>query len=350
MKKSLLFFTAVILFTVTTAFAREDQPFHSKNFPLSAIHTANVSTNGGSISINGSATGEARVEMYVNPNGGSIKTKTPEEVQRIQQILDENYDIVIREEGGVLTASAKLKEGKKWTRNTGMSISFQLYVKRDTKVQLKTSGGSLQVSELDGPVNGKTSGGSIKLSALKSNEIKLSTSGGSIKAENCSGNLQLATSGGSIQLEALEGTINASTSGGSINMEELKGNISTSTSGGSVKANNVEGTLKTSTSGGSMHLKKISGNLDASTSGGSMSVSMHEVKDYVKLSSHGNISLELPKAKGYMLDIRGRKIETNVKEFNGEYDKEKQMTGTVGQGGAEITVRSSGKVEIDFNY
>lgn len=325
MKKLLfVFLFGVMLFSNNLLADDNDSPLLSKNFNASAINKVNVATAGGSIKVYGEANNEATVEVYVHPNSRPDK-EWPKE--RIQKTLDENYDLLIKEEGGMLTVSAKMKEGINWTKDNGLSISFVVNVKPATDVQVKTSGGSLQLRNITGAVAGKTSGGSIKISGLKNDNINLSTSGGSIKAEDCSGKLSLKTSGGSLRLEQLDGIIDARTSGGSI------------------KGNAVKGTLTTGTSGGSVNLKDIAGNLEASTSAGSMKVSMKEVKDYVRLSNSGNVSLEVPKG-GYNVDIRGRKINNNIKDFRGEFDSEKSMKGTIGNGGGEINIRSSGRVEI----
>ncbi len=345
MKKCLLaFLSGMILFSVNLSADDHDSPFLSKSFNAASINKVTVSTAGGSIKVYGGANNEATVEMYVLTNGWPRKDWSKE---RIQQTLDENYDIIIEEKGGVLTASAKRKEGIQWSSDNGLSISFVVNTKPNADVEVRTSGGSLQLHNITGTVEGKTSGGSIKISKLRNEHIRLRTSGGSIKAEECSGNISLKTSGGSIHLEELQGTIDAKTSGGSIRLEGLNGTINAKTSGGSIEGNSIKGTLITGTSGGSVHLKDIAANLEASTSAGSMKVSMEAVKEYVRLKTSGSVSLEVPRG-GYDVDIHGRRINNKTTDFRGEFDSEKSMKGTIGTGGAEINIRSSGRVEIRF--
>ncbi len=347
MKKLLVSLLAGVILFTGNLFAdnKEDKAFISKNFPVASINKIAVSTSGGSVRVYGEAKHESVVEVFVLPGNGHKKNLTNEEIQKI---LDDNYDLNITVDGGVLNVSAKMKNGIKWNNNNGLSISFNFTVAPKTDIEMSTSGGSIQVHKITGSVDGKTSGGSIKISDLKNDNINLATSGGSIKAEDCSGNITLKTSGGSIKLESLDGTITAQTSGGSLDLEDLNGVVSAKTSGGSIKVDKMKGTLTTSTSGGSVHIKGMSGNLEASTSAGSMKVHMHEVKDYVKLNNNGSVSLELPKAKGYKIDIRGNKIKTNIAEFKGEFDSEKSMNGITGAGGPEITIRSSHRVEVEM--
>ncbi len=346
----------------------ENMPFITKKFPAASINNVEVTTAGGSIQVTGEAKDEATVEVFIYQGNrsivnGIVQDRWPDE--KIQKVLDEYYDLNIKVADGKLMIEAKRKDGAQWSKDNGLSISFKINVGKETVTKLKTSGGSLRLSKLSakqeistsggsikidevtGPINGKTSGGSIQISD-SGNDIDLSTSGGSIEASECSGTLTLRTSGGSLKLEKLNGIIQASTSGGSIKMKALKGNITSTTSGGSVRAEDVEGTLTTSTSGGSMELKKISGNLKASTSAGSMKVSMENVSEYVRLSNNGNISLELPKAKGYNVKIKAKKIQTDVKDFKGSFESDKQMVGTIGAGGPEITVSATQRVELEL--
>ncbi|MCH5716769.1 hypothetical protein [Niabella hibiscisoli] len=94
--------------------------------------------------------------MYVTPNNwGDRKTKS-----EIQQILNEYYDIDLRSQAGILTATAKRKNVK-WSNKTSLSISFIVYSSNQVNADIRTSGGSLNVQNIEGEVTGRTSGGSI---------------------------------------------------------------------------------------------------------------------------------------------------------------------------------------------
>ena len=326
------------LFTVRANEQQKD-PYMTRTFPASSIRAVEASASGGSITINGDAGSQATVEVFVSGNKLSD--------ERIKELLEENYSIDIKVEGGKLYAVAKsINRITNWNQQ-GLSISFKISVPKQVNSNLHTSGGSIHIANLSGAQDIKTSGGSLTVENVSGN-IAGTTSGGSINVTNSSDNINLKTSGGSITARDCSGKINLKTSGGSVKMSQLDGTIDASTSGGSITADNVRGTLKTGTSGGSVKLSGISGNVDAKTSGGSMNVEMESVSDYVKLSNSGNTNLSLPAGRGYNLKIRANKIETSgLKDYRGNVES-RSMDGTVGNGGPEIDVRTSQRVNLTF--
>jgi DUF4097 and DUF4098 domain-containing protein YvlB len=318
------------------------EAYLTKRFPVASITKIDVVTAGGNIEMNGMATQDAIVEVFVSPNSSLVKLTA----EKIQAILDEHYELDIKVENGVLTAYAGRKEGSKWSSRTGLSISFRITAPNTVDGLANTSGGSIELREISGTLKFNTSGGSIRVEKA-SGSFTGKTSGGSIQISGSKDYIDLSTSGGSIKAEDCSGTITLRTSGGSIKLDDLSGVITAKTSGGSVRANDVTGTLHTSTSGGSMILEDISGNLDARTSGGEITVEMDAVKDYVRLSNSGSVNLVVP-AGGYNLNLEGRKIETpELKNFNGSFES-KNINGTLSDGGPELKVKSSNRVSLSF--
>ena len=345
MKKTLVLFVSLLLCAnlyVNNAFGQGKIPTVTRNFSASSIKGVDVSTSGGSITVNGHTGSEAVVEVFASPN--NLRGNWSDE--RIKQTLDENYILDIKLEGGVLYALAKPKNNMNWTR-AGLSIAFVISVPQQVNSNLRTSGGSIKINNLSGIQDFSTSGGSLTLGHL-SGKITGKTSGGSITLTDSGDDIDLKTSGGSITARDCRGNISLKTSGGSLKMDNLDGNIQATTSGGSITANKIKGSLKTGTSGGSVRLNGISGNVDAHTSGGSMTVDMESVSEYIKLSNSGNLSLSLPSGKGYNLKARASKIETSgLKDFSGSMDN-KSIDGTVGRGGPQVELKSSNRISLKF--
>jgi len=319
---------------------QEKAPFMTQTFSASAINAVESSTSGGSLTLTGDAGSKATVEVYVSRDNWSD--------EKIKQVLDDNYTLDIKVVNGKLCAVAKQKKSfSNWNNNQGLSISFKISVPKQVDSDLKTSGGSIQISNLAGSQNFKTSGGSLTTDNV-TGSISGATSGGSISVTNSKGNIDMATSGGSITAKNCNGAINLATSGGSLNLSNLSGNINAATSGGSITANNINGTFTTATSGGSVNLDDIAGNLDAKTSGGNMNVRIISAKDYVKLSNSGNLNLRLPAGKDYNLTVKANNIETSgLQDFRGDSNS-RSIEGTTGNGGTEINVKSSQRVRLVF--
>jgi len=336
--KRVLFISILVCANLLTV--RANDPFITHTFPASSLREVEAITSGGSITVNGDAVSEAVVEVYVSRDKWSA--------EKIKETLDENYTIDIKVENGKLYAVAKPKiVNLNWNRQ-GVNISLKIIIPRQTNSNLRTSGGSIHISNLSGSQDFTTSGGSLTVENV-SGDIVGKTSGGSITITNSNDNIDLRTSGGSITTKFCDGKIKLRTSGGSIHLSDLNGDIDVSTSGGSVTAKNIAGVLKTGTSGGSVKLDGISGSVEVKTSGGSINVTMESVSEYVKLSNSGNISLTLPAGKGYDMKVNAGKVETSglKKSFHGNMANN-SMEGTVGNGGPEIEIRTSQRASISF--
>ena len=314
----------------------DKEPYLTKSLSKETIKDVQVKTLGGSISVSGVNSSEAKIEVYVQPNNYK---SNPLSKAEIQKRLNEDYEFNIDVSNNTLTAIAKAKDRNMDWKNA-LNISFKVFVGENVSTDLhtsggsislikltgnqgfSTSGGSLHVNNVTGKIDGKTSGGSIHISNSK-NDISLNTSGGSIVANNCSGKIKLRTSGGSLKLK------------------DLKGDITANTSGGSINGNNIDGELISHTSGGSIHLDNMSGSLETSTSGGHIDVAITTLGKYVKIhNSGGNVDLQIPN-KGIDLDLSASRIRTDaLNNFSGTKDDD-EIKGKLNSGGVPVTVRSS---------
>ena len=87
-------------------------------------------------------------------------------------------------------------------------------------------------------VNVKTGGGSIDLSGT-TGTATLNTSGGDITAKNIAGNVKADTSGGSILMDTIRGDVDGDTSGGDVKLLQIDGKMRGNTSGGDVQVSLV---------------------------------------------------------------------------------------------------------------
>jgi hypothetical protein len=301
MKKLLfaLFVLAALISTTLIAFAQEvKKPFQVKEFKLSGRGNLITRTSGGSIQVNGSSGNEVKVTMYVTPASSSKKNEAPSAEALAQYTFD------IRQEGNTIYAVAERKD-KTWKKDNALNVSFDIEVPQQVASQLKTSGGSISLS-------------------------------------NVSGTQQAHTSGGSLNFNNVKGDTEARTSGGSINLSSYSGNLEATTSGGSINLEDASGTLKLSTSGGSIHLRQVSGDINAQTSGGSIQADVQQLGKYLTLeTSGGNVTATIPGGKGLDLDLAGNRVKTTVNNFNG-LAKDNQVKGRLNGGGIPVKLHTSG--------
>lgn len=218
-----------------------------------------LQTDSGSVTVTGSGASGARIVITSNRDD-------------LQSLF--NFDF--NSSDGLVQVTAR-KKTFQWFSN--VNLHFEVTVPSQTRLSIRTSGGSVKVTALEGEQDLRTSGGSIDASEIHGN-LTAHTSGGSVNIRDVTGDADLGTSGGGITVNSLNGSLQAGTSGGPIHIEGVTGRAVAHTSGGSIQAafargNNQGGEL--STSGGSIRASldpAANLDIDASTSGGSVSTDM----------------------------------------------------------------------------
>ncbi|MDZ7772646.1 MAG: DUF4097 family beta strand repeat-containing protein [Balneolaceae bacterium] len=281
-----------------------DEAYRVENFSLSGGGSLDVRTSGGHITVEGSDGDEIRVEMYVTQRG---KHLLPEDTDL------EDFDITIEQSGSRITATAEgSRNDWRFWRNNNLSISFVVYTPRDMQSTLRTSGGHITVSGLNG-------------------------------------RQEVRTSGGHLELNDLMGEVEARTSGGHIEIARFEGTMSARTSGGHISAENANGVIDLHTSGGHIELADVGGTVEARTSGGSIEADLDSINESVDLrTSGGHITITVPGDRGYNLALRGSRVRSQLTNFSGEVERD-EIDGSINGGGPQITARTSGgTVRLNF--
>jgi hypothetical protein len=186
-------------------------------------------------------------------------------------------------------------------------VQFTVEVPRTYPVDLRTSGGSLDVRDLKAWVRGKTSGGGI-------------------------------------HVQDVVGTVNVHTSGGGVSAERINGAANLSTSGGSIDASDSTGDLDVDTSGGGIRILNDDGKVDAHTSGGSIRAELHTNHGINLDTSGGSITLLLPSTAHGSIDAEtsGGNVTSNLPVTTTGTASSNHLRGTIGDGGAPINLHTSG--------
>jgi DUF4097 and DUF4098 domain-containing protein YvlB len=264
-------FALVFLPLNTAAFGGNIEDTIEKSFTVKPGGTLTVDTRRGSIEVEG--TSGSRVEVTV------IREARTNNREKAAEMF-EKFPVDFDQRGNDVFVTADYRENSAWKRfwnNLGNKFraKFIIKVPEVYNVDLKTSGGSITVGDLEGRVLSKTSGGSLNFDNI-AGDIDGRTSGGSVRIGEVYGDSKIHTSGGSITIDQARGTVDAHTSGGSISVHEVMGAIRAETSGGSVTAylsRQPEGPCRLTTSGGTVTVtmaEDIGVDLDARTSGGSV--------------------------------------------------------------------------------
>jgi len=213
----------------------------------------------------------------------------------------------------------------RWFRE--YDVRWNIRVPAHYNIDVKTSGGSIDLADLGGKVDAHTSGGWIKTGRI-AGPANLKTSGGSITVNGARGDVVAHTSGGSITIGETAGPVEAKTSGGSITISRTEGDVLAHTSGGNIRIEDASGAVSASTSGGSINARlsrQPRGDSRLSTSGGVVSVQLA-----------GNIGVELD------AHASGGGVQSDVPvTVLGKQDDD-SIRGSINGGGPKLVLRSSG--------
>lgn len=310
----ILVLVSLVLFTLSNGMAEVEETI-SKSFKVGAGGQLTLVSARGSIEVKTQTSNQLDVEILLKGESeAAIK----------------NLKIDFQHDGNDVTIEAQFeKERSFFDRNdwNRLKVRYLITVPEKYNVNLKTSGGSISVDDLEGKVVTKTSGGSLHFGNIHG-PVTGKTSGGSINLAGCVGKATIKTSGGSIRIGEVDGNVEAKTSGGSILIEKAKGTVLAKTSGGSIKVNEVMGTINASTSGGSV----------------TAHISRQPEGDCRLSSSGGSINVHLAEGIGVYLDAitSGGKVYTDFPvTLKGEI-KKNELQAKINGGGPELHLRTSG--------
>jgi DUF4097 and DUF4098 domain-containing protein YvlB len=279
-----------------------------KNLKLAPGGEFILNSDAGSVSVMGSS--EAGANIVVTANRDDV---------------DELFNFSFETTANAVRVTVRKKE--RFRHLSHLNLRFEVRVPVETRLDIRTGGGSVEASGTKGDAGLRTSGGSILASNVAGN-VDADTSGGSVHLREVTGSAHVETSGGGIHAEYLTGTLDAHSSGGPIHLERVDSDVRVDTSGGSIDITGAGGRVVAKTSGGSVNVAFSSGNAkggELETSGGSIRVA---------LDPSVNLNLDAGASGG---GVRASLPVTVVGRVSGSH-----LQGTIGKGGATLSLHTSG--------
>lgn len=267
MKFTPLFLAASLLALLPLSAHAKIERVVEKNFRVQPGGTLRVETQGGNVRVETSDEPTVKVVAQQIIKADSER-KADEILEKLQLVIEQSGE-------GVIATSKydKKPSGFRWGSWPPVQVNFVVTVPVRYNVSLKTSGGDISISDLDGKAQARTSGGNIELGKI-TGDVDASTSGGNVRLVEGLGAVKLHTSGGNVSVDRAVGATDLDTSGGDVTVGSVENTLNASTSGGNVTAG-IKGALKgdcyLDTSGGNVRAKvsrEAAFTLDASTSGG----------------------------------------------------------------------------------
>ncbi len=277
-----------------------------RTFSVPPGGTLRISTDGGNVRVETAADGSTVSVVAHEQIRASSETAADDLLKRL--------DLVIEQKGPDVIATAAYDRngfGFHFSAWPPVEVDFVVTVPRRFQADLKTSGGDVTVSDLDGTLQARTSGGNIEMGRI-GGAVDAFTSGGNIRLKAGGDAVRLSTSGGNIDLGAAAGPADVRTSGGNLVVIGIAGSLQARTSGGDITA---------------VFTRPLAADCSLSTSGG-------RVRATVPAGAHFYLNAETSGG-----DVRADGL--NIAPDDGRSGSER-LRGPVNGGGPGLRLRSSG--------
>lgn len=212
-----------------------------------------------------------------------------------------------------------------------VSISYELIVPADTRLNSHTGSGPQTVEGLHGQVEVESGSGSLNVSDI----------GDSVRAEAGSGDLHI---------DHVKGNVHAKTGSGSIHANDVAGGFEGSTGSGHITLEqSAPGSVRAETGSGGLDLRGVHGSLEATAGSGTISAEGDPAGSWNLHTGSGSVHLKLACSASFDLDARTSSGSISVSQpvtVQGTVGR-KQLHGQVHGGGVPVDVETgSGNIEI----
>lgn len=165
------------------------------------------------------------------------------------------------------------------SNNASSHHVFEITIPHDFNIELRSSGGSVSLTGLNGSFSGRTGGGDINISQT-TGEADIKTGGGEVHVSNSHLNGSVSTGGGTVRIEGVSGDFKGYSGGGPVIVSKGGGTTVTRAGGvniiamGSGSGNGVGATAvsATSSNGAATAGASPGGIVTVSTAGGALSI------------------------------------------------------------------------------
>jgi DUF4097 and DUF4098 domain-containing protein YvlB len=206
-----------------------------------------------------------------------------------------------------------------------ISISYEIRVPAQTRLDAQTGSGDLGVSGVQLDVTGKTGSGNIRAEDI-GGKVELTAGSGEVELRNAKSGARLTSGSGTVRAEGVAGPIRASSGSGGVRLEMVGlGDVEATSGSGNIMVHGAKGAVRGSTGSGDVEAK------------GDPQGEWH------LRTGSGNVTVELPPGAGFELDAHSGSgtIQTNREITVQGTLSRRDIHGRSGSGGPLVELRTS---------
>jgi len=216
------------------------------------------------------------------------------------------------------------------TAQRAVTVSYQVRVPANTRVQAVSDSGATSVRGVSGTVVVRTQSGAIELMQL-GDATEVTTGSGSVAIDGVGGALTVTTSSSGVVGRSLRGDVHVRTGSGSVEAE-LSG----------------EGNADVETSSSAIRIIGVRGALRVSTQSGRVSVSGVPNRSWTAYSGSGSLEIAIDSSSSFSLGAMtgSGSVSVDGATVQGSVSK-REVSGDIGAGGPLVRVSSrSGSIRV----
>lgn len=234
-------------------------------------------------------------------------------------------DLTLEETDGGVRVATDFRERR---GSTSTAIDFDVRVPSVFNVAIKSMGGGVSITGVEGEFTGKTMGGALELTDLRGS-LRLTTMGGPVTLSDSDVDGRVTTMGGKALVEDVFGDVEVksmggnvvyrrvtrpdgsstgdevkiTTMGGDIDVPEAPAGADVHTMGGNISIDSAREFVKAVTMGGDIRIDEVDGRVNATTMAGDVDVTATGGHDIEITSKSGEVTLTVPSGVGFEIDI-----------------------------------------------
>ncbi|HEX6629429.1 MAG TPA: M56 family metallopeptidase [Gemmatimonadaceae bacterium] len=240
----------------------------------------------------------------------------------------------------------------RWSNNQSTSHDFDIQLPREYNVRIRSSGGSVNIADVNGTFTGNTGGGEIDIRSV-SGRVDISTGGGEVNVSDSNVDGKVSTGGGLVRIVRVNGRFRGSSgsgpviysesngggkgygagygkgasasasdsksasaaalasagpirmtqAGGSVYLPSAPSGASVSTGGGRIVIGPSGGAVDAHTGGGDIEIGPASGSVEATTGAGNVDIAFRGSGSVDVLAGVGNVTITAPGELNATLDL-----------------------------------------------
>ena len=312
--------TTAIVCLLSLPSTASDEGTFQRTLQVTGPVSLNITTGSGNINVHAGGSGQVQVTGHIKVTdwfGGDAE-------QRVKSIED---NPPIQQSGNDIRIGHS--SDNELFRN--VSISYELIVPADTRLNSHSGSGNQTVAGVHGQVEVESGSGGLKVSDI-ADSVHAEAGSGDIHIDHVKGNVHAKTGSGLIQASDVAGGFAGSTGSGHITLDQ-----------------SAPGSVRAETGSGGLDLRGVRGSLEATAGSGTISAEGNPTGSWNVHTGSGSVRLKLASDAGFDLDARTSSGSISVSQpviVQGTIGR-KQLHGQVHGGGVPVDVETgSGNIEI----